>query len=359
MCSKNQSYSTVMRNTSEYLQSPLLSHTKNNKLLKSKLKISLWNTCGLKNTDLKPSKLQDICSTIEIYNPHIVMFNETHLDPDPKAKKHNLNNHPLPRLKSVYEHFCNVSPSTASGGVTVISKIPLKIHCKHDSGNLIHFSVSDDESNSIPFILCYANPKEPYYYYNSILERSNIIPDSIICGDMNTDLIRDRYFKHLLLKPLLLTPDTPPINAKPTYFPRGNGSPKHLDWFLFPPSFSINFKFKTKLVPQITPLPISDHLFKIVILSPNNKDPKDTNSQVKWISNNLFKDEEVVKYLKRASKRLTRDLCNPFDVVYKYLHESVDPFIQTTSVGKQSDNLRSKENKQKRCSFIRTFPTYE
>ena len=157
-----------------------------------------------------------------------------------------------------------VSPSSASGGVSVISKIPIKIHYMHDSGNLIHFSVSDGDDNSIPFILCYANPKEPYYYYNLILERAEIIPDSIICGDMNTDLIKDHYFNQLLLKPLLLTPDTDPDTAKPTYFPRGNGSPKHLDWFLLPPSLSLNFKFKTTLVPQISLVPISDHLFKIV-----------------------------------------------------------------------------------------------
>ena len=279
--------------------------------------VSLWNTCGSKNTDLKRNKLDDICSTIEVYNPHIVMFNETHLDPNPNAQKHNLKNHPLPRLKSTYEHYCNVSPSSASGGVSVISKIPIKIHCKHDSGNLIHFSVSDDDNNSIPFILCYANPKEPYYYYNLILERSDVIPDSIICGDMNTDLIKDHYFK-----PLLLTPDTEPTTAKPTYFPRGNGNPKHLDWFLFTPSFSLDFKFSTKLIPQISPVPISDHLFKVVKISPKDSDPKDKKNKVKWISNNLFKDELVKKYLSRASKRVTNDISNPFDVVYKYLRES-------------------------------------
>ena len=320
-CSKKQQNSSAV-NTSDFLSSPLLSDNKNNKLLKSNLSVSLWNTCGLKSTPSNPNKLDNICSNVEIYNPHIVMFTETHLDPNPNAKKHNLKNHPLPRLKSYYEHYCNVSPSSASGGVSVISKIPIKIHYMHDSGNLIHFSVSDGDDNSIPFILCYANPKEPYYYYNLILERAEIIPDSIICGDMNTDLIKDHYFNQLLLKPLLLTPDTDPDTAKPTYFPRGNGSPKHLDWFLLPPSLSLNFKFKTTLVPQISLVPISDHLFKIVEISPNEPDPKGNKNMVKWISNNLFKDELVKKYLSRASKRLAKDCSNPFDVVYKYLHES-------------------------------------
>ena len=208
---------------------------KNNKLLKSNLSISLWNTCGLKSTPSNPNKLDNICSNVEIYNPHIVMFTETHLDPNPNAKKHNLKNHPLPRLKSYYEHYCNVSPSSASGGVSVISKIPIKIHYMRDSGNLIHFSVSDGDDNSIPFILCYANPKEPYYYYNLILERAEIIPDSLICGDMNTDLIKDHYFNQLLLvKPLLLTPDTDPDTAKPTYFPRATEASR----LVFPPSIS-------------------------------------------------------------------------------------------------------------------------
>ena len=99
MCSKKQQNSSAV-NTSDFLSSPLLSDNKNNKLLKSNLSVSLWNTCGLKSTPSNPNKLDNICSNVEIYNPHIVMFTETHLDPNPNAKKHNLKNHPLPRLKS-------------------------------------------------------------------------------------------------------------------------------------------------------------------------------------------------------------------------------------------------------------------
>ena len=211
------------------------------------------------------------------------MFNETHLDPDPKVMKHNLKNHPLLRLKNLYEHFCNASPSSASGGVSIISRIPLNIHYIHESGNLIHYSINDVDINSISFVLCYANPKEPHYYYNQILERCEIIPDSIVCGDLNTDITNDHFFKQILLKPLLLTLDTDPSVAKPTYYPRGNGTPKHLDWFLLPPSFSSSdFTIKTDLVPQISPTPISDHLFKIIQISViGNKDPKEVNC-VKW-----------------------------------------------------------------------------
>ena len=202
------------------LNSPLLSNLNNNHLLKSQFKIAIWNVCGMKNTATYPSKLNRICSSIELFTPSLVMFSETHLDPN------HLKDHPLPRLKSVYPFFKSSSSSSSSGGVSIISKNPIIIHYIHKSGNLIHVSVLDDHQNSIPFILCYASPNERRYYYRLILKRSNVIPDSIICGDLNTDIHNDSYFKHLLLDPLCLTPNDDPSKCTPSFFPRGKGTPK-------------------------------------------------------------------------------------------------------------------------------------
>ena len=44
-------------------------------------------------------------------------------------------------------------------------------------------------------------------------------------------------FKNSLLKPLCLTPDQAPTNAQISFFPRGLGTPRRLDWLLLPCSF--------------------------------------------------------------------------------------------------------------------------
>ena len=343
------------------LNSPLLCNISKNKLLQSKLSVSIWNVNGLKNNPNNPSKLDKIASTIEIHNsnPDLVLFSETHLDPK------YLKSHPIPRLKSRYKYFHSSSSSSAKGGVSILSKFPLTIHYVHKSGNLIHFSIEDESNNPIPFIHCYASPSNPFkktlvntnssnhkstnknnfnvksnqsnddikvvkrtrnrrYYYRLILKRFNVIPDSIITGDLNTDIHNDNYFNELLMKPLCLSPDTDPSDCKPTFFPRGNGNPKHLDWMLLPASLS-SLTSSTVLTRQTSP-PISDHLLKTVTLksisrSSNNSDRK---SRKKFfpISSNLFEFQEVKEALCRASERLSSSNHDSMHVVEEYLTQS-------------------------------------
>ena len=221
-------------------------------------------------------------------NPDLILFTETHLLSDPKNPKH-----PLPAIKKLYKHFALGCCASNSGGIAILSKNPIIVHYTHKSGNLIHFSVVDDMNNSIPFIHCYASPSRRQYYYRLILKRSNIIPESIITGDLNTAIINDSYFKSLIFNPLCLTPNQDLTTSKPTFFPRGKGSPKSLDCILLPPSF-LDFNVSTSLLPQTSP-PISDHLLVTVTLKHNNVDDQNSNFQKRKspISTSLFRKKEI------------------------------------------------------------------
>ena len=302
--------------------SPLLNRVSSCGFLKKDFKISLWNTCGLKsvhktNSNTKmmskfvnhtfndETKIDKIVTCISFDNPDLILFTETHLLSDPKNPKH-----PLPAIKKLYKHFALGCCASNSGGIAILSKNPIIVHYTHKSGNLIHFSVVDDMNNSIPFIHCYASPSRRQYYYRLILKRSNIIPESIITGDLNTDVINDSYFKSLIFNPLCLTPNQDLATSKPTFFPRGKGNPKSLDWILLPPSF-LDFNVSTSLLPQTSP-PISDHLLVTVTLKHNNVDDQNSNFQKRKcpISTSLFRKKEIQEVIKLASERFVEDYNN-------------------------------------------------
>ena len=320
------------------LHSPLLSDIPNNLLLQSNFSVSVWNTNGLKNNNHNPNKLENIASAIELFNSQLVLLTETHLE----FKNNNLSKHPISRLRSVYPYFCNNSIASNKGGVSVISKIPLTIHCIHSSGNLIHFSISDVNDNHLPFILCYASPTQRRYYWNIIIERFNIIPDSIIAGDLNTDIVNDNYFKNSLLKPLCLSPDQEPSNAIISFIPRGNGSPRRLDWLLLPCSFYSHYDTSSTLLPQTT-IPISDHLLLEITLSPRSR--SENNSKFK-ISANLFEKEEVKKALRRSSKRLSSESQDSFYVVESYLSQAHEYLSILTKIQSRQNNKDINEAKR-------------
>ena len=293
--------------------------------------MSVWNINGLKNNCNNPKKLDNVASAIELFNSKLVLFTETHLE----YNNNNLSKHPIPRLRSVYPHFCNNSISSNKGGVSVLSRIPLTIHCIHSSGNLIHFSIQDDNMNHIPFILCYASPSQRRFYWNLIVERFNIIPDTIVAGHLNTDILNDNYFKNSLLKPLCLTPDQAPTNAQMSFFPRGLGTPRRLDWLLLPCSFYSYYDTSSTLLPQTT-VPISDHLLLVITLS--LKSLPDKRSNKFKISGNLFQKEEVKKALRRSSKRLSSESNDSFHIVESYLSQPHEYLSILTKIQARQNN---------------------
>ena len=163
----------------------------------------------------------------------------------------------MPSLRKSYPYFSLNCCTSNSGGVAVLSKFPLNVLYKHKSGNLIHFSITDDNLNTLSFIHCYCAPKRRNYYYRLILKRFNVVPESIITGDFNTNILNDKhssYFKSMILTPLCMTPCQTPSKAKPTFYPRGRGKPKPLDWILLPPSISSLTSSVLKILPQSKPL---------------------------------------------------------------------------------------------------------
>ena len=210
------------------------------------------------------------------------------MDPDPDL----LITHPIKRLRKLYPN----SPASNSGGVTVLSKHPLTIHYNHDSGNLIHFSIGDDKENYIPVILCYASPGRRRDYWSLCAERFNEIPDSIIAGDFNSNIKDDHFFINSFVKPLCLLPDEDPETSTPSFYPRGLGCIKRLDWVFLPCIIASSFDTSTNILPQTSP-PISDHCLVTVTLL-KHKITKGNSKKQFSISQNLFEKEDVREALK-------------------------------------------------------------
>lgn len=327
------------------------------------LVISLWNVNGLKNTKLSKKfskkitlkdqfKLDKIKSSIELFNPNLLLFTETHLDPTFEHL------HPVKSIAKKYPFFSLGCSSSCAGGVAILSKTPITVHYKHKSGNLVHFSLKDDDGNSISFIHCYASPKKRRYYFRLILKRSNVIPGSIITGDLNTDIESDSYFKTLLFNPLCLIPSQDITSSKPTFIPRNKTSPKALDWLLFPSIFC-DFNITCSILPQTSP-PISDHLLTTVTLSRqmNLSESETFINRKTYISSNLFKSEQVRDALRLASKRFSdvKEM-NSIDIVESYRYNAFcflsdltrDQAVQNTRLIRQAKNLCNQPHSKDTC----------
>ena len=141
------------------------------------------------------------------------------------------------------------------------------------------------------------------------IKRFNVIPESIITGDLNTDIQNDSYFKSLIFNPLCLNANQNITKAKPTFYPRGKGNPKALDWVLLPPSF-LEFNIDCSLLPQTTP-PISDHLLTTITLK-NSLNRSNSNFPKRKIpiSNLLFRKSDVQDGINLCSKRFSEQFKN-------------------------------------------------
>ena len=144
-----------------------------------------------------------------------------------------------------------------------------------------------------------SNPVIHYCYVSPF----NVIPESIT-GDLNTDIQNDSYFKSLIFNPLCLNANQNITKSKPTFYPRGKGNPKALDWVLLPPSF-LEFNIDCSLLPQTTP-PISDHLLTTITLKNSLNQSNSNFPKLKIpISNLLFRKSDVKMGSTFVSKRLT------------------------------------------------------